>query len=166
MHDIYVITNMWRYQERRVPALFWNASDFMILHQNVCGLATKIDILDDFILKKIIKIFWCDRNSLPKRYTNISCRYQGVHIWKKWLQQQWRWSRSIYIKKNIEYICRNDLNDEIVETVCIEILQNNSKSFILGLLYRPPVNFKHLSKIFESSSMKIIDQVNSGNRCP
>ena len=38
------------------PALFRNASDFTILHQNVCGLASKKDILEDFILEKNIKI--------------------------------------------------------------------------------------------------------------
>ena len=66
----------------------------------------------------------------------------------------------VYIKENIEYIRRNDLNDENVEAVWIEILQNNSKN----ALYRPLVSSKHLSKNFESSFMKIIDQVNSGNK--
>ena len=39
------------------PALFRNASDFIILHQDVCGSASKKDILEDFILEKDIKIF-------------------------------------------------------------------------------------------------------------
>ena len=39
------------------PASFPDASDFTILHQNVCGLASKKDILQDFILEKNIKIF-------------------------------------------------------------------------------------------------------------
>ena len=39
------------------PALFWNASYFTILHQNVCGLASKKDILENFILEKNMKIF-------------------------------------------------------------------------------------------------------------
>ena len=38
-------------------ALFRNASDSTILHQNVCGSASKNDILEDFILEKDIKIF-------------------------------------------------------------------------------------------------------------
>ena len=141
------------------PALFRNASDFTVLHRNFCGLASKKNILEDFILEKNIKIFGATetllQNATPTSLIDIS-RYTS--------ERNNRSSKGggvgVYIKENIEYIRRNDLNDENVEAVWIEILQNNLKSCVLGVLYRPPVSSKHPSKNFESSFMKIIDQVN------
>ena len=48
------------------PALFRNASDFIILHQNVCRLASEKYILEDFILEKNIKIFGVIETLLKK----------------------------------------------------------------------------------------------------
>ena len=77
------------------PALFRNASDFTVLHQNVCGLASKKDILKDFILEKNVKIFGVTE-TLLQNATPTSL----VHIRKKRPQQQRRWSRSIYQREH------------------------------------------------------------------
>ena len=107
------------------PALFRNANDFTILHQNVCGLAIKKDILEDFILEKNIKI-----SGVTETLLQNATLTSLVDIWGYTFERNDRSSKGggagVYIKENIEYIRRNDLYDENVEAAWIEILQNNS----------------------------------------
>ena len=158
-----MIFMLWDIESCPGPALFRNAIDFTILHQNVCGIASEKDILEDFILEKNIEIFGVIETLLQNTTPTSLVDIRGYTF-----ERNDRSSKGggvgVYIKENIEYIHRNDLNDENVEAVWIKILQNNSKSCILGVLYRPPLSLNHLSKNFESIFMKIIDQVNSGNK--
>ena len=145
--------------EISIAALGQHYFEMQVILPSFCGLARKKNILEDFILEKNIKIFGATetllQNATPTSLIDIS-GYTS--------ERNNRSSKGgrvgVYIKENIEYIRRNDLNDENVEAVWIEILQNNLKSCVLGVLYRPPVSSKHPSKNFESSFMKIIDQVN------
>ena len=107
--------------------------DFTIHPQNVCGLGSKKDILEDFILKKNIKIFGVTetllQNASPTSLVDIR-----EYTFERNDYSSKGSTAGIYIKQNIEYIRRNDLNDENVEAVWIEKLQNNLKSFVLGVL--------------------------------
>ena len=124
MYNIYVITSMRRYRELPWPALFRNGSDFTILHQNVSGVSSKKNILEDFILEKNIKMFGFTetllQNATPTSLVDI-----------RWytFERNNRNSKGggAYIKENIEYIHSINLNDENVEAVWIDILQNNPK---------------------------------------
>ena len=106
------------------PALFRNGSDFTILHQNVSGVSSKKNILEDFILEKNIKMFGFTetllQNATPTSLVDI-----------RWytFERNNRSSKGggAYIKENIEYIHSINLNDENVEAVWIDILQNNPK---------------------------------------
>ena len=158
MHDIYVITICGDIESCPGPALFRNTNDFTILYQNVCGLASKKDILEDFIYEKNIKIFNVTESLLQNAVTTSLVDIRG-NTFERNDRNSKEGGVGVYVKENIEYIRRNNLNDENVEAVWIEIFQSESKSCILGVLYRPSVSSKHLSKNFESSFMKIINQV-------
>ena len=67
----------------------------------------------------------------------------------------------IYIKQDIEYVRRKDLEIENTEIIWIEIKQTNSKCFILGVVYRPPDSSKHLNKNFENNFLRTILKVNT-----
>ena len=43
-----------------------------------------------------------------------------------------------YIRSNINYVVREDLNNELLEILSIEILKPNSKPFVVTSWYRPP----------------------------
>ena len=108
------------------PVLFRNASDLTILHQNVCGLASKKDILEDFILEKNVKIFIVTETHLQSATPTSLVDIWGYTFERNGHKSKWG-GAGIYIKENIEYIRRNDLNDENVEAVWIEILQITRK---------------------------------------
>ena len=54
----------------------------------------------------------------------------------------------VYIKENISYIRRKDLENENIENIVIEIIIKESKNVLIATHYRPPNSSKHLSRNF------------------
>jgi hypothetical protein len=54
----------------------------------------------------------------------------------------------MYISDRIKWKRRLDLESDNLEGIWIEILQNKSKSYIIGTMYRPPDSSKHLPSDF------------------
>ena len=78
-----------------------------------------------------------------------------------------------FVKNNIVYRRRNDLQTQDTELLCLEIMSQNFKSIIICVLYRPPNSSKHLSKSFletfdqqlsniirENKEVLIVDDIN------
>ena len=65
-----------------------------------------------------------------------------------------------YIRRTISYLNRGDLVPENLESVCLEINQPNSRSFIVSTIYRPPsATVEPFSQI--ESLLNLLDQSNS-----
>ena len=92
------------------PVLFQNANDFTILYQNVCRLASKKDILEDCILGKNIKIFDVTETLLQNATPTSLVDIRG-YTFERNDRSRKGGGVGVYIKENIEYIRRNDLND-------------------------------------------------------
>ena len=64
-----------------------------------------------------------------------------------------------YIRRTISYLNRGDLVPENLESVCLEINQPNSRSFIVSTIYRPPsATVESFSQI--ESLLKNVDNEN------
>jgi len=55
---------------------------------------------------------------------------------------------AIYVKDNIDFQRRFDLEIKNVETIVIEINVKRSKSFLLAVYYRPPDTSQYLNENF------------------
>ena len=70
----------------------------------------------------------------------------------------------LYVSKQLEYKTRNDLTkniEDIIETKFIEIVNNNGKNLIVGVIYRPPNrNFA----TFESTMNTILEKIDKENK--
>jgi exonuclease III len=70
----------------------------------------------------------------------------------------------LYVSKQLEYKTRNDLTkniEDIIETKFIEIVNNNGKNLIIGVIYRPPNrNFA----TFESTMNTILEKIDKENK--
>ena len=55
---------------------------------------------------------------------------------------------AVYVKENISYIRRKDLENENIENIAIEIITKESKNVLIATHYRPPSSSKHLCKHF------------------
>ena len=54
----------------------------------------------------------------------------------------------VYVKKNVSYIRRKDLENENIENIVIEIIIKESKNVLIATHYRPPNSSKHLCEKF------------------
>ena len=58
----------------------------------------------------------------------------------------------VYVKENISYIRRKDLENENIESIVIEIIIKESKNVLIATHYRPPNSSKHLCKNYNNIS--------------
>ena len=68
----------------------------------------------------------------------------------------------MYIRINIHFIIREDLYDPQNECIWVEITP--TKSFILGLMYKPPDSSIHLSKNFTPNLAAKFQNINRENK--
>lgn len=134
--------------------------DFTIFHQNVCGLSSKKDYLEDFLICNNIKLFGVTETLLTQKLPSSLINIRGYAF-----ERRDRNGRGggvgVYIKEGIQYLRRYDLENDEVESIWIELKQTNAKTFIVGIVYRPPDTSKHLSKNFEKSFINCIKKLNS-----
>ena len=70
----------------------------------------------------------------------------------------------IYVKENIIFERRKDLEHDTLETFWIEIFIKNAKSILFGCYYRPPETSKYLPDDFNALLNENINNVNSEKR--
>ena len=66
----------------------------------------------------------------------------------------------LYVSKELEYKIRNDLTkniEDMIETKFIEIVNNNGKNIIVGVIYRPPNSY--FAKFESTMNIKICNHV-------
>ena len=90
--------------------------------------------------------------AVSETFMNDSIPPSSVNITGYNFEQKYRGSAGegvgFFVKNNIVYWRRNDLETQDIELLCLEIMSQNSKSMITCVLYRPPNSSKHWSKSF------------------
>ena len=64
-----------------------------------------------------------------------------------------------YIKNGIPYTRRVDLETDDLEIIWLEINFKNCKSFVVGVLYRPPVSSKYSNKNFLKTLSDVLNKL-------
>ena len=128
---------------------FFKTKGLKLLHLNVRGLLSNFTNLQKFIHdNKSIDIFavtetHINDNSEEKLFiiTNYSFIAKSRSTGKGG-------GVGIYVKNNLEFERRTDLEGKTCECIWIEIFIKHSKSLLIACYYRPPNSSKHLSKNF------------------
>ena len=126
------------------------------VHYNVQSLANKVDVLiSEFSYFDLVSFSetWLD-NSVstqdllfpnfhpPERKGRLSDRYGGVIL---------------YIKDNLTYIRRHDLELNRLECIWIQIKLHNKRNVLYGVFYRPPSSDSVYNSLIEDSIGLAID---------
>ena len=141
----------------------WKSREFTIVHQKLRGLKRKLQLLSLFILKHSIKMFAVSEtfmnDSIPSSFVNIP----GYNFeWKD--RGSGGAGVGFFVKNNIVYRRRNDLQTQDIKLLCLEIMSQNSKSIITCVLSRPPNSSKHLSKSFLETFDKQLSNIIRENK--
>ena len=65
----------------------------------------------------------------------------------------------VYIKDNVPYIRRNDIEAENLECIWLEILLPKTKGLLIGIFYRPPYGSKYLRNDFDDELDNLLQSV-------
>ena len=108
-----------------------------IVHLNVHFLYPKLDEIKLLLLKQDIDILCLCETFLNDTFSNFELNIDNFKMFRK-DRNTAGGGLVIYTRDGIPCDQRQDLENESIESICIEIKQPNSKPFIISHFYRPP----------------------------
>ena len=123
-----------------------------LFHQNVCGLVRVHDQLK-ILLHEVqsIDLFGVSESHLKPEISNAELRIPGYELHRLDRKNGPGGGVAVYVKENMSSDRRHDLEVEGIECRWLEINVRNSKSLLVGILYRPPDTSSYLNEDFEQS---------------
>ena len=149
-----------------IPELreFSSKKGLKIPHQNIRGLLTNkhtiCQILDGF---KDLHVFSLSETHLSAD-NEVEAQIEGYTFIGKSRSSGKGGGVGVYISTSVSFHRRMDLEDEDIECIRIEILFPKTKSFLTGIVYRPPDSSKHLSADFNCKFESMLLTVSSEDK--
>ena len=130
---------------------FLKARGMKFFHQNVNGLFQKLDQLNILFqeTKKNIHIFGITESHLDKNFINSQFHIDGYEFIRKDRKSGKGGGVACFIRNDINWQRRQDLECDEIESIWIEIFIEKSRSILLSIIYRPPDTSKYLHKNFK-----------------
>ena len=154
------------FQQYDIPELreFSSKKGLKILHQNIRGLLTNkhniCQILDGL---KNLHIFSLSETHLSAD-NEVEAQIEGYTFIGKSRSSGKGGGVGVYISTSVPFHRRTDLEDEVIECIWIEILFPKTKSFLIGIVYRPPDSSKHLCADFNCKFESMLSTVSSEDK--
>ena len=113
---------------------------------NITSLLKHIDELRVFLNDQNIDVLAINETRLNESIFDQEVKVQGYDIIRRDRLTNGRFGGGVcfYIRSNISYCIRTDLDSELLEIISIEILKHNSKPFVITSWYRPPNSLHEL----------------------
>jgi len=126
---------------------------------NINSLLAHIDELRVFLLSSAIDILAINETKLDPAVLNNEIYIAGFDIARKDRLTNGRNGGGVcfYVRNNLNFEIRKDLDDELLEILSIEITRPRSKPFLVSTWYRPPGSSLDLFTSFE----KVIDKMDN-----
>ena len=142
---------------------FLSGKGLKIVHQNIRGILSNLDTLEEFITSHSN----IDIISLSETHLNddnaICCKINGYTFLFKNRSRGKGGGVAFYIKENITFERRFDLENSLTESIWIQINQKNSKPFLVGCFYKPPETSKYLQKNYNELLLNDLTRVSKQN---
>ena len=137
-----------------------------ILHQNINGLLNKMDPVRILFakLRKNIHIFGFTETHRSTSVKDVEFEIDGYTIIRKDRKSGIGGGVLFYIREDIEWHRRDDLEVDGIECIWVEIFVKKSKSMLFCTLYKPPDSSKHLDKTFTSKLDEMITMIHHENK--
>ena len=152
--------------QQYIPDLneFSSRKGLKILHQNIRGLLTNkhsiCQILDGL---KNLHILSLSETHLSAD-DEVQAQIEGYAYIGKARTSGQGGGVGVYIPSSVPYQRRTDLEADDIECIWIEILFPKTKSFLIGIIYRPPDSSKHLCADFNCKFESMLSTVSSEDK--
>ena len=129
-----------------------------IFHQNIRGLYQNFIQLQHMLSlhPKINIMTLSETHIVENSHMDNDSLYQiqGYNLLKRNRIKGHGGGVAVYISKNIRWKQRKELEDQISESIWIEIMIKGSKSLLIGCLYNPPESSTYSNKRFTDTKIK------------
>jgi len=132
---------------------FTEKKGLKIFHQNVRGLFTNFNLIQNLFstCKKIDILTVSETHINGFNDNNDLYQIDGYNFIQRNRKQGKGGGVGIYLRDNLKWKRRFDLERDTVESIWIEINITKSKNFLLAVYYRPPNTSKFLPKNFKDT---------------
>ena len=149
---------------RDVPRLntLLNQSGMKIFHQNVRGLfSNRVYISELFENFKGIDILALSETHITKEDPESFFEVPGYTFVSNYRKKGKGGGVAAYISNNVAWERRHDLENEVTESIWIEIILKHTKNIPIGIFYRPPDSSKYLHRDFNNTFNEVLSSVSS-----
>ena len=143
---------------------FLHKSGFKVLHHNVNGIPTKIESIRLFLEHKNIHIFGVTETHLTNSFTDDEVSVDGYNLERLDRKCEVYGGVICYIREDLSYERRKDLEIEGIEAIWVEIFPKKSHSFLLSFMYRPPDSSEYIDPNFVEKLETMIQTANYENK--
>ena len=134
-------------------------------HQNIRGLFGKIAEISRFLnTYKDVHILSLSETHLDSSTPDDLLKIPGYTFIKRNRTNGSHGGVGVYIKDNVPYIRRNDLEAGNLECIWLEILFPKTKGLLIGIFYRPPYGSKYLRNDFDDELDNLLQSVITENK--
>ncbi|CAG2198875.1 unnamed protein product [Mytilus edulis] len=132
-----------------------NKKNLKIVHNNVCSLLPKLDLINNELHD--YDIICISESHLDKSITDDQIKLNGFHKPIRLDRNRHGGGVTIYIKNSLHFIIRNDISVSNLELLWVEVRNCSNEKFLVGVLYRPPNSNSNLWDLFSESVDKALD---------
>ena len=142
---------------------FQKQKGFKIFHQNIRGLLNNIEQVRILLEPHILTL--SETHIVDDSPYDIDDLYKiSGYRYIKRNRQSGLGGVSMYIKENITWKRRSQLEKHGLECIWLEVINKNTKSFLITAFYRPPEGSLYLSKSFDDDFHDIIMNASLSNK--
>ena len=144
---------------------FLSGKGITIVHHNIRGLVSNFHMLQEVVASyPEIDIIALTETHLTK--TSWDSRYglDGFVFIHRDRDQRKGGGVAMFVKDNITFKRREDLEKSVPASLMIEIALKNSKPFLVGCFYRPPETSRYSSESYNSSLQSHLSDVLKENK--
>ena len=129
---------------------FLQKKGLKISHQNIRGLLGNFCALEEFVSShENIDVLTLSETHIASNESNENLyKLSGYNFESRPRNSGKGGGVGVYVKENVSYIRRKDLENENIENIVIEIIIKESKNVLIATHYRPPNSSKHLCEKF------------------
>lgn len=133
---------------------------FKMFHLNIRGLQNNFDELCEILLTNNIHIFGITETFLSLE-SNFNKDIPGFTFIQRNRTSGLGGGVGVYIRDGINFVERDDLYTNNIESISIEVKQKKSKSFLVSFVYKPPQSSKHLDRNFDEIFSQTLHKIAS-----
>ncbi|CAG2220588.1 unnamed protein product [Mytilus edulis] len=132
-----------------------NKKNLKIVHNNVCSLLPKLDLINNELHE--YDIICISESHLDKSITDDQIKLNGFHKPIRLDRNRHGGGVTIYVKNSLHFIIQNDISVSNLELLWVEVRNYSNEKFLVGVLYRPPNSNSNIWDLFNESVDKALD---------